>query len=322
MPILGPTNPTDCRFRGNSDMYGLGIRIGFYLQWYSSIIASIPIYTPRSGLSVLAPGDSKYCIFSNIIFTVATSLALLIEAQTLGLAEIYIISLLIFGYIYYIVLSQITRILRRCNPHWSPSGSKQPGPIYVRLTSAFLSAISGIELWFWGGRVRHSSATSGDCKAFGFGFKKVNLEDDGFIAFNITYSVFLLIWSVFSFWASFDLRFSASKQSEASLPNSSQRYAELLYTFSNNKITRCRGSRRETTNDGGYFGFEVLRSTLKLTFMTNLVVAIELSITWNQITEVHSLSSAGQIIPFFLGLAALMRVFYVAYTKIPSISHH
>ena len=40
-------NPRDqpCGFTGNADLYGIGIRIGFYLQWVSTLAATI--FTPR-----------------------------------------------------------------------------------------------------------------------------------------------------------------------------------------------------------------------------------------------------------------------------------
>jgi hypothetical protein len=42
-----------------------------------------------------------------------------------------------------------------------------------------------------------------------------------------------------------------------------------------------------------------------------VVLATELTIKWNSIRGVNSLSSAGQTIPFVVGLGALVRIFYV-----------
>lgn len=42
-----------------------------------------------------------------------------------------------------------------------------------------------------------------------------------------------------------------------------------------------------------------------------MIVAIEISITWNQITGVTELTGAGQLIPFLMGLGSLLRVCYI-----------
>lgn len=45
--------------------------------------------------------------------------------------------------------------------------------------------------------------------------------------------------------------------------------------------------------------------------MTVMIIAIEKSIIWNQITGVTTLAGAGQLIPFLIGLGSLFRVCYV-----------
>ncbi|TKA66540.1 hypothetical protein B0A49_10482 [Cryomyces minteri] len=96
-----------CTFDGNSDMYGLGIRIGFYLQWYSGILASI-----------LAPSELPGLRFAKALFIAATFLALLILTiqNPLGLqvAEVYIILLLTFGsYLFFVPFERQFQTLHR-----------------------------------------------------------------------------------------------------------------------------------------------------------------------------------------------------------------
>lgn len=59
-PSSQMSNPS-CKFKGNADMYGLGIRLAFYLQWLGSIFAA---WIARSEVSDLA--------FSNAVFISAT----------------------------------------------------------------------------------------------------------------------------------------------------------------------------------------------------------------------------------------------------------
>jgi hypothetical protein len=77
-----------CTITGNPDMYGLGIRIGFYMQWYGAILAAW-----------IAPSEVPGLRFWNPLFIAATFLALLIQTveKTLHPVEIYTILLLTFG---------------------------------------------------------------------------------------------------------------------------------------------------------------------------------------------------------------------------------
>lgn len=77
-----------CGFSGNSDMYGLGIRLGFYLNWYGSTLASWIARDELDGMEL-----------SNSFFVAATFLALIIQTarDILKTVEIYIVLLLTFG---------------------------------------------------------------------------------------------------------------------------------------------------------------------------------------------------------------------------------
>ncbi|RMZ67767.1 short-chain dehydrogenase reductase SDR [Pyrenophora seminiperda CCB06] len=71
-----------CHISGNSDMYGLGIRIGFYLQWLSAPI--VPLIAPKETSSL----QTSHAFFVSITF-----LGLVIETllKDLDVVEIYII---------------------------------------------------------------------------------------------------------------------------------------------------------------------------------------------------------------------------------------
>lgn len=52
--------------------------------------------------------------------------------------------------------------------------------------------------------------------------------------------------------------------------------------------------------------------SVDLALNIGVILFVELTIRWNQISDVHSLNSPGQFIPFFIGLAQLMSVGYKA----------
>lgn len=59
---------------------------------------------------------------------------------------------------------------------------------------------------------------------------------------------------------------------------------------------------------------KILQNTdniLRILVASIIITATELTIQWNCISEVNSLSSAGQTIPFLIGIAVVIRVIYV-----------
>ncbi|KAM7211162.1 hypothetical protein V8F06_013469 [Rhypophila decipiens] len=82
-------------YQGNADMYGLGIRLGFYLQWFAKISADILMR--RSEISA-----NSFAIYS---FIAAVFIALSIQTAKARITELdgYIVLLLCFGNYYSLV---------------------------------------------------------------------------------------------------------------------------------------------------------------------------------------------------------------------------
>lgn len=103
---------TTCEVSGNSDMYGLGIRIGFYLQWMSSPAAAW-----------IAPGETSSLRTANAFFVSATFIGLSIETALdhLDVVEIYVILLLGFGAQYSWLIAILWRVATNFNANWDPT---------------------------------------------------------------------------------------------------------------------------------------------------------------------------------------------------------
>ncbi|KAF7953474.1 uncharacterized protein EAE97_000873 [Botrytis byssoidea] len=263
--------PQICIIDGNSDIYGLGIRIGFYFQWYASILAS----APRGSSGKVASDEVQGLMFSIVLFTVATFLALIIQTSTLQLAEVYIILLLVMGYHYYFIPKMFMALLSFIKQLLSKGEKDETGQRknrvweFILLAGLFFCVISCFQLWFWGGDFQDRNGKSNTCPSFGFGFMRIDLENIAFHTFNITCWVLLLILSL---------------KSGASSTRSSKE--------SNSK-------------------YDSMRFGILFISMTVIIIAIEKSIVWNQITGVTTLAGAGQLIPFLIGLGSLFRVCYV-----------
>jgi hypothetical protein len=132
-----------CSIAGNSDMYGPGIRISFYLQWTSYILA--PWIAPSEVPSLrLATSLS--------IFVTFVALVLQVMKDSLHAVEIHIVLLFIFGSNLIIapalLWSFITRFDFRCDP-FRVTRTKPGGPLFVHLYSILLAACCLFQLWFW-----------------------------------------------------------------------------------------------------------------------------------------------------------------------------
>ena len=175
-----------CAIDGNTDMYGIGIRIGFYLQWYGAIVAS---WLARSEVETLR--------FTIIIFIAATFVALIAQVardvDNLDVVEVYIILLLTFGYFLSLVPLYTWRLLTGCDPRFDPTRYPRvrAGPVYIHLTFLLLVAVASFQLWFWFARV--PALSQRDCQEYGFFFAKTRLNEKAFITVNIVFYMLLLV---------------------------------------------------------------------------------------------------------------------------------
>ena len=166
-------------------MYGIGIRIGFYLQWYTNILASW-----------VAPREADGLDFSNTVFITATFIALIIQTirHRLITVEIYIILLLCFGGYIYLVPLYAWRILTGCNPMLDPSRWSRvvKSKFFSLVNFWMLISVSCFQLWFWFSEVSRLDQNNG-CQTYGFLFSKVPLSGKTFIVLNIILQFLLLL---------------------------------------------------------------------------------------------------------------------------------
>jgi hypothetical protein len=99
-----------CGIVGDADMYGLGIRIGFYLQWYATIASEwLEVSTMRT---------------SNSLFLAATFLALVAktirDAAELQASEVYVVLFFSFGSFVMLLPAVVLRFLVWGRPRWDP----------------------------------------------------------------------------------------------------------------------------------------------------------------------------------------------------------
>jgi hypothetical protein len=277
-----------CQFDGNADMYGLGIRLGFYLQWYGAIIASWVARSEIQGLRITLA-----------FFIAATFLALIIQTiqKNLQTVEIYIILLLTFGSYLSLIPLFAWRLVTKCDPYMDPSRFPvvDPGATSSDLHVLLLLSVVGFQLWYWFTQV--PGLGSADCQEWGFLFTKIALDSVVLQVINIVLN-FILGTIILSLAVI--------------------RVVKVLYRVDDsNEGQRWRDKFTDRELWDRVSLLHNLDSLFKLVTASIVITAGELTIRWNNISGVDDVSSAGQLIPFVIGLGSLIRIFYVRWKRGP-----
>jgi hypothetical protein len=167
-----------CSFEGNADLYGLGIRLGFYLQWLTTILANF----------VLAKDEIIANGFAFAVYVSAVFFNLLVQTSRLTIdpLDVYLTILLSFGSQFFLVPLFIWRIVTCADPFLDPTRWTVITPgLFLRTLSVVLWATSStFQLWFWIYYLPLSNRR--ECESYGFFFVKVSLNRAVLRSVNIT----------------------------------------------------------------------------------------------------------------------------------------
>jgi hypothetical protein len=167
-----------CGFAGNSDLYGLGIRLGVYIQWISTFVAW---GWCEEGHEELA-GEYLSFVFALMIAMIVVT----VQAQPVHTAEIFLLTYILFGGT--IAVMAIRAMPRRVY-------SKGAKPMTIR-TAEFWTAMiiyfaAGVYCsWFWLYGYRHDFLET-PCGTFGFLFTRVSLYNPPITRFFAALSVYI-----------------------------------------------------------------------------------------------------------------------------------
>ncbi|KAF4336376.1 beta-ketoacyl synthase [Fusarium beomiforme] len=164
----------ECGFEGNSDLYGLGIRLGVYFQWLSTLI--VYGWYPE-GRNELAEAYIIFVTAITITMIVATA-----RAEPTHAVEILILTYIIFGGL--ITVSTIG--FRKSHQ----KRIKLPSLEHFLAWTAVWGAAGIYCSWFWLKGI-YSSFLETPCGTFAFIFAKVSLYNSSLIRFFAALSVIL-----------------------------------------------------------------------------------------------------------------------------------
>jgi len=289
-----------CQFPGTSDMYGVGIRVGFYMQWYGKILASW-----------IAKSEARSLRLSGSFFVAATFLALCLQSakKSLRPVEIYIILLLTFGGYLYLVPLWIWRLATGCTPRWDPARYRRvkSSRIHSKLNFGLLASVSLFQLWFWVAIA--GSGTKFECAQYGFFFGRVSLQNTVFVIINVLIQAAALVicLGVLSLPLTRKVGLCMERQGRKSRFVICTRYNASIQAILKPPLNPLSHFRK--------VALQQMHSLIQLIVTSIVVVATELVIKWNGIRNVNDVSTAGQTIPMVIGIGLFIRVIYVYFAK-------
>jgi len=168
---------------GRPDMYGLGIRVAFYIQWFGIIVVEYLNEAALTDIRVLG-----------FLLATATFVALVIQTafDSLKAAEVYLLMLLAISPYIFAVPFWLWKGFTCCHPYWDPYRytKERPSPIFKGMNFVLLLAIASYGVWFWCDFIGRQTW---DCNEFGFFFSPVDLSNKVFMAFNALFYLIVLL---------------------------------------------------------------------------------------------------------------------------------
>lgn len=176
-----------CQPEAHAELYGLGLRAAFYIQWFGAL--ALQYLDERQLADVRLLG---LCLSGGM----AISLVIQVANSRLEASEIYVMLLLAVGSWLFLVPLYLWRAFSLCSPYWNPfrvSKEKQ-SPVYKFANWAVLVALASVAAWYYATFLPNLDK---DCRQYGFFFSKVSLENKAYIAFNaILYFLILAVCAV------------------------------------------------------------------------------------------------------------------------------
>ncbi|KAK3996714.1 hypothetical protein QBC44DRAFT_402296 [Cladorrhinum sp. PSN332] len=273
-----------CPIAGNPDMYGLGIRVSFYLIWISTLCLN-PI--EERYIAILFVGE--------LVLDAAVFLGLVIAASGgyLHAVEVYITILLLSTTVYLIFPRHLADLAMAICPHLGLRIKKRIHQNYVAAVRCLYAiVIVALQLWFWISGVDDShihrmltDTNEVGCQQIGFLFGPVDLHNSALKAVHIIVLLLAVAAGILT-----ELKFYQNRIHD-------QRRWKFRSRWTKQKWVETMGG---------------------LAVATTLITAIELTIKWNRIPGVvNQATTAAQLIPLLL-VVALIVTFLYAYVRASS----
>ena len=311
-----------CSHVGNTDLYGLGIRLGVYLQLFSTLIANHYL-----------PDTAQAAWDANAVFLVAIFIATIkssVGNSHIAAFEAFVMLQMLLAF----VLAVFTVTHRKWNWYMEFHGqrigrdfSAGPGSQLGHFARATLTtAIACYQVWYWFVGVDRLDLKS-HCTVFVFLFTRISIRSRAVVVFKIGSILYLIIKALRLLvespiarvaWDCLPLSTREEDYREDGRFNLKRSLLQWYGGYGPSKSDSDDGSKKVSQIDGRARNIEhtaeriaAIWHTILLSF--NLVVilwsivAIETTLIWNGVTQVYSISSTGQLIPLVSAIAGTVQ---------------
>jgi hypothetical protein len=289
-----PTVYNGCGFIGNPDLYGIGIRLGVYSQWFSALLANHLLRRIREDV------HSAYFLFS---FALAIGTVVITCSHSgypcVFFAEIYVLVSLFFGGYFSVHLMPV-KVMSLERRDADPTPWKRGRLVILSLV---YGAMMLYNCWFWfkGRTLGRFQPTPCGTALFLFGkFSGGNLHKA--VGFYQAFSIFMAIY--YPLGTFFLLQNVPSLLSRLDTVSAHYEYVRSIH----GAIHTCLVSPRPLL-------------LISLLCLVVAVLAIELTLLWNSVSGINSLNSVGQFIPLTVGVGGLVQVLWEIARESVSVSH-
>lgn len=268
-----------CGFDGDQDMYGLGIRIGYYVQWIATVFGAY--YTPKIVSSAFE---------ANAIFNIGMLAGLVYS--TMRRNNMFVVEpVMVLGFS---IGGAIVGLLDPKNVH-NPKSLKSLRARLVHLCGTGALSLPLLIYWTWYSFYGMDTLKYNHCARYTFFIVKIDIWAPWFRYFMRVATVMSLV-GLFSLAVGVIIAYR--KKSEE-LPH--------LDRHSTGFYDRPRLSRSATA-------LAIRARPTKTQFLIVIFVcaicalSVELGIIWNRITGVNALGATGQLIPMAIGIITSVKV--------------
>ncbi|EEU39212.1 uncharacterized protein NECHADRAFT_43997 [Fusarium vanettenii 77-13-4] len=159
-----------CLLPGRPELYGVGIRTAFYIQWLGSLI-----------IELLSEEHLMDMRFISVFSSAAALTALIIGAAQgkLHPLDVYFLLLFAMGFFLFLIPLRTWQLVTRCQPHLDPFflSEEDHGVFYNLMTVTILAGNTAMGAWYY---TTFLPRLDRDCWEVVFVLGKVDLENRGY----------------------------------------------------------------------------------------------------------------------------------------------
>jgi len=279
----GATDTPDCAFTGDEDMYGFGIRLGYYIQWVATVFGAY--FTPKVVSSAFE---------ANAIFNIGMLAGLIFS--TIKRNNMHVVEpLIVLGFS---IGGAVVGLLDPKNVH-DPKNLKSIRQRLAHLCGTGALSLPLIIYWTWYSYYGMDTLSrESECPAYTFIIVKVNVWAVWFRYFMKVATVLALV----GFLALAIAVIFAYRMKSNVLPHPPM---ESTFDFSVNPPPRLSRTATALMLRARPTGLQFI---IVIFVCIICALAVELSIHWNNIQGVNELGATGQLIPMAIGIITSIRV--------------